>query len=215
MVNELKPAAEKLRPALTSLSTFAPRLTAVLNALAPLTAASKVGVPALESFLASTKPLLARATPYLGELIPVIEYVDKYRRELASFFANVTAASQAEGKSISTSAILHYIRAQVNLSPQTLAAFGKRPSDSRANPYMAPGGLRNLIRGLEVFGTYLCTDNALPTIGSSIPSSLASVLSSVYYTDEPGGPACKAQGPLGLTTTGLSKTFPDLKSLAK
>jgi virulence factor Mce-like protein len=215
LVNELKPAAAKLRPALKSLSTFAPKLKAVLAALMPLTAASRVGVPALESFLDRARPLLRRAGPYLGELIPVIRYVGKYRRELAAFFANLTASTQAEGKSISTSAILHYVRAQVNVSPQSLAAYPKRPSDSRSNPYMAPGGLKNLLRGLEVFGRYLCTNNALPTIGSSIPSSLASVLSSVYYTDEPGGPACKAQGPLGLTTTGLSKTFPDLKALAK
>jgi virulence factor Mce-like protein len=215
LVNELKPAAAKLRPALRSLSTFTPKLKAVLAALMPLTAASKVGVPAIESFLDSAQPLLKRAGPYLGEVIPVIEYVGRYRRELAAFFANVTASTQAEGKSISTSAILHYVRAQVNLSPQSLAAYTKRPSDSRSNPYMAPGGLQNLLKGLEVFGSYLCTDNALPTIGNSITGSLASVLTSVYYTDEPGAPACKPQEPLGLTTTGLSKTFPDLKALAK
>jgi hypothetical protein len=64
-----------------------------------------------------------------------------------------------------------------------------------------------------VFGGYLCTNNALPTIGPTIPASLDSILRSVYYTTNPSGPPCRAQAPLGQTVTGLSQTFPHLNQL--
>ena len=52
-------------------------------------------MPALESVLSESVPWLARAKPYLGGLVPVIDYVNTYRREVAAFFANSTASTQA------------------------------------------------------------------------------------------------------------------------
>ena len=56
----------------------------------PLTSASKAGFPALEQFLDASVPLLARLNPYLGGVVPVINYINDYRREIAGFFANST-----------------------------------------------------------------------------------------------------------------------------
>jgi hypothetical protein len=64
-----------------------------------------------------------------------------------------------------------------------------------------------------VFGGYLCTSRPQPTIGSSIPADLASVLRNVYYTAKPGGPPCKSQPPLGSRTTGQNQAFPRLNPL--
>ena len=143
----------------------------------------------------------------------MINYINSYRAEIAAFFANGTASSQAIGQSFVSTSQDHYLRISAPVNPETLTAYGARPSSNRANPYMAPGGYTDLLKGLAVFGQYLCTNNALPTIGPSIPANLASILRSVYYTDNPGGPPCRAQAPLGETVTGLTQTFPHLQPL--
>ena len=68
--------------------------------LAPLTQASKAGVPAFEQFLKDTVPWLTRLKPYLGDIVPVVDYINTYRREIAAFFANSTATTQATSQNI-------------------------------------------------------------------------------------------------------------------
>jgi phospholipid/cholesterol/gamma-HCH transport system substrate-binding protein len=208
LIKELQPAATQLSPALQRLVTLAPQLRNLMDAVAPLTAASRGGEPAIEKFLTASEPLLARATPYLGGVIPILDYVNKYRRELAAFFANTAATTQATSASLTSSALKHYLRISAPVNPEALTSYTNRPDSNRSNPYMAPGGYNQLLKGLETFGSYLCTSNPLPTIGSGVPATLASVLQSVYFTDDPSGPACRAQAPLG-----LSKSFPQLQPL--
>ena len=62
--------------------------------IGPLTQASKAGFPAFERFLDESVPWLARLKPYLGGVVPVLDYINDYRREIAAFFANSTAISQ-------------------------------------------------------------------------------------------------------------------------
>ena len=79
------------------------------------------------------------------------------------------------------------------------------------------------LHGLSVFGSFLCTTNPLPTIGSSLSGTTTSITGTVltlaqlvekyYYTPTPGGPPCRAQPPLGSTTTGQNQTFPNLQPL--
>ena len=80
-------------------------------------------------------------------------------------------------------------------------------------PVPVPGGFANLLGGLPVFGSYLCTSNPPPAIGPTIPASLAAELSADYYTSDPSGPPCKAQPPLGEATTGQLQAFPQLQPL--
>ena len=212
LVDELRPAAVQLSPALESLAILAPQLKSLLVNVAPLTHASKTGVPALERFLNDSVPLLTRATPYLGGLIPVIDYINSYRREIAGFFANGTAAGQATAPSFANQAkLLHYVRVSSPVNPETLTDYAHRLSSNRGNPYLVPSGYQDLVAGLPVFGSYLCTSNPPPAIGPTIAASLAAVLSADYYTSDPGGPPCKAQPSLGAATTGQLQAFPQLQ----
>ncbi|MGO9898675.1 MAG: MlaD family protein [Solirubrobacteraceae bacterium] len=213
LVDELRPAAVKLSPALRSIALLAPDLRELLLDIGPLSSAARAGEPALERVLHDSVPLLARLTPYLGGVVPVIDYLDAYRRELAAFFANGTAATEATQPSLSSDKLLHYLRVSVPVNPETLTAFAQRPDSNRSNAYLEPGGYLDLLSGLPVFGSYLCTNNQLPTIGPTIPATLAAVLRSVYYTDNPGGPPCRAQAPLGSRLTGLTQSFPHLQPL--
>jgi phospholipid/cholesterol/gamma-HCH transport system substrate-binding protein len=212
LIDQLRPAAVQLSPALESLAVLGPELRSLLVNVGPLTTASKAGVPALDSFLNDTVPLLTRLTPYLGGVVPVVDYINDYRREIAAFFANGTATTQATDPG-ATSALLHYVRVSSPINPETLAAYAHRLSSNRSNPYLVPGGYSQLSSGLPVYGSYLCTGTPQPTIGPTIPAALASVLTDDYYTSDPSGPPCKAQQPLGEATTGQSQAFPQLQAL--
>jgi len=211
LVDELRPAAVQLTPALKSLAVLAPQLKSLLVNVGPLTHTSSTGIPALEHFLDDSVPLLTRAKPYLGGLIPVIDYINTYRREIAAFFANGTAAAQATLPAASGHGLLHYVRISNPINPETLTNYSHRLSSNRGNPYLVPDGYTALSGGLPVFGSYLCTNNPPPAIGPTISPSLAAVLSADYYTSDPGGPPCKAQPPLGEETTGQLQAFPQLQ----
>ncbi len=210
LITELQPAATPLSDALEQSAKLAPPLKTVLTSLGPLTKAADPGIPALESFLdvsasagnGSSKTLFASLTPFLGQLVPVIDYINAYKSEIATFFANSTAATQAAGESFdSASERLHYVRVSAPLSPEELTAQSSRPYSNRSNAYPDPGSGKALTAtsALNVFGSYLCTDNPLP----SIPAAGTTTLQ--YQSELPlfygGGtdatkvpaPACTAQ----------------------
>lgn len=213
LIDELRPAAVPLSHALQSTSVLAPELRALLVDIGPLTSASRVGVPTLGRFLDQTVPWLTRLKPYLGNLVPVINYINTYRRELAAFFANGAATTQATSSNIVQTKVLHYLRITNPVNPEVLTTYGNRLSSNRGNPYPTPGSYDKLLQGLDVFGGNLCTANAQPTIGPTISTAVADILRRAYYTSSPGGPPCKAQAPLGLATTGELKAFPHLQPL--
>ena len=213
LVDELRPAAVELSPALQKVAVLAPELNRLLVNVGPLTSASKAGVPAIQQFLGESVPLLTRLTPYLGGVIPVVDYINDYRREIAAFFANGTASTQATLPGAVNTAKQHYVRVSSPLNPETLTAYSTRLESNRGNPYLVPGGYSSLVPGLPVFASNLCTSNTQPTIGPTISASIAAVLSTVYYTTDPSGPPCKPQQPLGEATTGQSQAFPQLQPI--
>jgi phospholipid/cholesterol/gamma-HCH transport system substrate-binding protein len=224
LIDEFKPAAVQLSPALKQTVTLAPELLDLMESLGPqpqlgLTAAVKTGVPALQKFLNQITPWLARAKPYLGGLIPVIDYVNTYRREVAGFFGNGTASTQATGANLAQTTSLHYLRIANPINPESVTSYQTRLDSNRGNPYMAVGGYNQLRTGLSVFGGYLCTNNPAPTVppaGGSISADLITALQSGYYLPPIGGPPCKAQPPLGtLLPSNLRQpqSFPHLQAL--
>jgi phospholipid/cholesterol/gamma-HCH transport system substrate-binding protein len=224
LVDELHPAALQLSPALKSVDTLAPELKTLFTDVGPLTKASRTGFPALRTFLDQSVPFLTALKPYLGNIVPVINYLNVNRQELAGFFANSAATTQARGQA-SNNQDLHYLRISNPLNPDVLTPYTKRPETNRTNPYLGPGGYSNLRTGLPSFGTYLCTHNPLPVLSASLdaPSTetsiagtmltLGEVVRTFLITSDPSGPACKAQTSLGKQTTGQNKTFPSLKPL--
>ena len=66
LIDEFRPAAVQLSPALQSIAVLAPELRSLTVNVGPLTAASKAGIPALERFLNGSVPWLTRAKPFLG-----------------------------------------------------------------------------------------------------------------------------------------------------
>ncbi|MGH2870909.1 MAG: MlaD family protein [Solirubrobacteraceae bacterium] len=222
LIDELQPAAQQLSPVLERTVALAPELRDLMTYIAPLTRASAAGFPAVATFLNESVPFLIALKPYLGQLVPVIEYAETYRREIAAFFANSTATTEGFFQS-ANGGYAHYLRISNPINPELLTPYPYRPSTNRSNPYLAPGAYASLLKGLSVFGSYLCTDHPLPGLGSSLSQStttvtgtvltLAQLLSQYYYTSTPQGPACSAQAPLGSLTTGQAQSFPHLQPL--
>lgn len=242
LVKQLTPAARQLSPALESLAKLTPSLQTVLTELGPLTSAAATGIPALERFLAvdgssdgAAKTLFESLTPYLGELVPVIDYLNAYRKELAAFFANGTAATEAQAPGFSTTKTLHYIRVSAPLSPDELTAQTQRSAINRANAYEVPGGGKALTgttnalgTSLDVFGTYLCNapeQYPLPAIPSAPDSVRYQSELPLFYGGEDAStvpaPACTAQqrlsdalsGALGAGLGSGSGFYPQLQPL--
>ena len=162
LVTQLRPAARELSPTLTDLSALAPDLKALFRDLDPLITASRTGFPAAERILRDLRPLLGQVDPALRQVIPILEFLGDYKRELTAFFANTAAATQA----FDPGTRLHYLRTTNPLNPENLAAYPRRIGSNRPNPYQLPGGYRKLAGGLEAYETRHC-GRTVPTIATA------------------------------------------------
>ena len=113
--------------------------TCMVN-IAPLTQASKAGFPALTDFLNDTIPFLVRLKPYLGELVPVIDYIQSYRREITAFFANSAATAQGQFSS-ANGGRAHYVRISNPINPELLTGYA---GAARQQPLQCLHGARRL-----------------------------------------------------------------------
>jgi phospholipid/cholesterol/gamma-HCH transport system substrate-binding protein len=221
LVDQLRPAARELSPTLIDLDLLAPDLRGFFRDLDPLVRVSRRGLPATEEVLDNTRPLLGRLDPYLRQLTPIVDYLGLYRREIAAFFANDAAATQALGSGFGTSQPVHYLRVMNPMNPEIMTGYPTRLATSRSNPYTEPGAYDRLSRGqpLPVFGSYLCTSNptpAPPSPNAYLSERLAAEIQKFVFgigTDNAGrAPPCEAQAPLGriIRQSGL---FPQLQPL--
>ena len=221
LLEQLRPSARALEPVLSDLDAVSPDLEGLMDALEPLERAAKRGTPALGDLLGESEPLLARAKPYLGGVVPILDYVYDYRRELAAFLGNAAATTQATLPAAGGGAPLHYVRGSLPISAATLAAYPRRTSSGRSNPYPAPGDALDLRKGLPEFGSYLCIERPLPNLSPALDPEIASVIP-FYYTDDPDDtpaalspprPPCRDEGPLGPRVDGGDGFYPHLEPL--
>jgi phospholipid/cholesterol/gamma-HCH transport system substrate-binding protein len=223
LITQLRPAARELSPTLVDLDALAPDLKGLFQDLGPLVRVSKRGLPATEEALNNTRPILARLDPFLRNLTPIVDYLGLYKRELAAFFANDTAATQATDVGFSNaSEQLHYLRTTTPTNPEMMAGWPFRLGTNRSNPYTEPGGYRKLATEghLEVFGRYVCTANPTPAAPTADPFALYPQETAdlaqhfIFGVPENVGkaPPCDPQAPLG-RIVGQSGLFPHLQPL--
>jgi phospholipid/cholesterol/gamma-HCH transport system substrate-binding protein len=223
LIDQLRPAARELSPTLIDLEALAPDLLGFFRDLGPLVRVSRTGLPATEQVLDNTRPLLRRLSPFLQEFTPIVDYLGLYRREIAGFFANDSAVTQAVGPGQSVSGQLHYLRTQNPTNPENVAGYPGRLSTNRSNPYIQPGGYDKLrTEGhLEVFSSHLCTTRPVPSepvpLDPWLPANLIAALT--YFTwggteNRGAAPPCDPQAPLGRLAGG-SGAYPALQPLSE
>jgi phospholipid/cholesterol/gamma-HCH transport system substrate-binding protein len=206
LVTQLRPAARELSPTLVDLDRLAPDLRGFFRDLDPLVRVSRRGLPATETVLDNTRPILRRLDPFLRDLTPIVDYLGLYRREIAAFFGNDSAVTQAVGPGFASPGSVHYLRVMNPLNPEIMTGYSNRLGTNRYNPYTEPGAYDRLAQGqpLPVFGSYLCTSNPTPTPpppNAFMTTRLANEIQKFVFgigTDNEGrAPPCVEQAPLG------------------
>ena len=165
----------QLTPTLQTTVILAPELRTLMVNLAPLTEASKTGVPAFERFLTDSVPWLSAADAVPRQLRADLQLHQHLPPRDRRVLRQQHRASEATGQNITQTKLLHYLRISNPVNPEMLTSYQRRLESNRGNPYMAPGGYQQLINGLSVFGNYLCTGNPQPTIGPTIPANLVAI----------------------------------------
>jgi phospholipid/cholesterol/gamma-HCH transport system substrate-binding protein len=183
----LLPVAGDVKPTLTAAERLSPQLPALAAALRTVNRAAPSGLPAISKLLKAARPALTQLDPVAGALTPIVDYINLYRREIVSSFANVAAASQETAPSIGGGS-QHVIRI---LPPEDESLFLGVPTKSpnaRTNAYVAPGGID--LNNLKAFS---CKNTSnppgLPLLGTT--------------------PRCVEQGPVPVD--GKSTDFPQLE----
>jgi phospholipid/cholesterol/gamma-HCH transport system substrate-binding protein len=199
LVTQLRPAARQLSPTLQEVSALAPDLKALFTDLNPLITASKTGLPKLEDFLDELHPLLANFDAPLRQLNPALQGLGAYKDELAAFFANSAAATQATTREGNRR--VHYLRTTNPANPENLAVYPRRIATNRPNPYFFPDAFKALATGLPSYETRHCASGPVPTLVPNpllISPALAQNVQTFFFGTTGAGaaaaPACTQQG---------------------
>ena len=222
LVTQLRPAARQISPTLIDLDRLSPDLRGFFQDLDPLVKVARTGLPATEQVLDNTRPILRRLDPFLRDLTPIVDYLGLYRREIAAFLGNDSAATQAVGPGFSQpTPPVHYLRVMNPMNPEILTGYQHRLGTNRYNPYTEPGAYDRLAQGrpLPVFGSYLCTTNPTPSpppANAYLSARLATEIQRFVFgigTDNVGrAPPCEEQAPLG-RLVGQPGRFPHVEPL--
>ena len=219
VVKALQPAATEFAGTFKELDRLAPEFRGFFEGLGPVISKSRKGVPALESLLQDFPPLLAEFEPFLQNFNPILAHLGQNRREITSFFGNVTAASNGwsldRNRNIRDVDRLHYLRATQTLNPSSLAYFPRTLGQTRANAFMAPGGLDRLAGGLASFETSQCGNgDPAPPAQEGTPELMELARLATDFAFKPTGdrnvprPPCVGQG----NYPGFDTQYPQIRA---
>jgi len=154
-VRKMIPVAHQLSPTLKASARLAPVSKRLYLSLKPVIRKAPKGFPSFRAFLDDDAPrLLGRIPDYFAEYNPILSTAGYYRKELAAFLGNAAAVSNATA-STGTRGLVRYIRANITIGPESLAAYPAPLNSTRSNPYMASGG-GAAVGSLKVFNSANC-----------------------------------------------------------
>lgn len=219
LLEQLRPVERKLSSLLQATKPFAPHFNSFLTDLGPLSSAGKRGLPTIPRQLEETLPVLENVRPVLHNFDPLLAFAGQYMPELESFFANITAASEATASNKNDSSgprQQHYLRTMQVIEPEGLSIYQQRIGTNRANAYPLPGAFSALANGLKVFSTSSCANSAPSVSGpanSTVSETIIKQLIEFKVANAPESssnavpaPACSQQGPF--TFNGQTSQFP-------
>jgi phospholipid/cholesterol/gamma-HCH transport system substrate-binding protein len=145
-LHALRPVAPLLRPGLVESAKLAPELERLFRGLRPVQLAARTGLPATTRILDATRPMLDVIYRAARELTPTLEYFSAFRRDIASAFANVAAATNAFTLGADGNPV-HYLRTLIPLNNEGPVGYPARLPSNRHNAYLAPGAQDNYLHG--------------------------------------------------------------------
>ncbi|MDX6698424.1 MAG: phospholipid/cholesterol/gamma-HCH transport system substrate-binding protein [Solirubrobacteraceae bacterium] len=142
----LRPVVPFLRPGLIEASRLAPELERLFRGLRPVQIAARTGLPALTRIVDASPALLDVVDRAARDLIPVLEFLNLYRRDIVAAFANIAASTNSSTPGPDGTP-QHYLRTLVPLNSEGPMGQAQRLASNRHNPYIAPGSQADYLRG--------------------------------------------------------------------
>ncbi len=142
----LRPAVPLLRPALVEGGRLAPIVRRTFEGLGPVVTAGGRGLPALDDILRATRPALKALYVAGRQLIPVADYLKRYRRDAIASIAKVAASvnwvvPQSDG------GLQRILRTLLIVHDETPTNATLRNGANRHNAYPLPGELARVGNG--------------------------------------------------------------------
>jgi phospholipid/cholesterol/gamma-HCH transport system substrate-binding protein len=212
VVRQLQPVASAMTPTFAALNRLSPEFKGFFARLTPVVEASQKGLPAFERILKQVPPLFQDFQPFLRDANPMVAYIGAHKREVTSFFANVTAASNGRDVALDrTSQDVHYLRISQTLNPESLSFYPHALGSTRTNAYPAPGAFDKLAAGLNMYDGRTCSNGDVAQPDSADPPELLSFVQQFAFRTSGSAiarPACTQQP----NQTGFSTAFPQLRA---
>jgi ABC-type transporter Mla subunit MlaD len=160
---QLVPVAEQLSPTLVAFGKLAPEAKKLFEALPAVEKEAPTGFAAFRKLFRDDFPPLLRATePFVRNLNPLLTGLDLYKKNVTSFFANLTVASNGElTESNAAGQKIHFLRALGPINSESIAAYPSRLTSNRASAYSPPGWADEILKGLPSFNTASCTSGLI------------------------------------------------------
>ena len=205
LVTQLRPSARELSGTLLAIKDLSPKLEHFFTGLMPVIDRSQRGFTALRTVLDDQlPPALGRVEEFMNQLIPAIDTVRSYRREVTAFLGNLAVAANGESVPTGTPGPVKYLRASGPLGPSVLASPPSLYQSTRTNAYTKPGGFTKLAQGLESLVTQQCSTGLSATLAGpgDFPGTLYDRTQiyamgglGVTNTSDVATPPCVQQGP--------------------
>jgi phospholipid/cholesterol/gamma-HCH transport system substrate-binding protein len=219
VVEQLQPAADEMAATFAALGRQAREFKGFFRRLGPVISASKQGVPAFERTMRQIPPLLEDFDPWLRNVNPMVRHLDLNRREITSFMANLTAATNGRdlpdvlprAQQQGYRHPLHFLRVSAPLGPEAVTFYPRPLGNSRANAYAVPGTLDRLASGLTVYDARGCSNGDVAPPATSDPPELAPLIPLYAFRTtgrDVARPGCAPQGPF----PGFGTSFPQLRA---
>jgi phospholipid/cholesterol/gamma-HCH transport system substrate-binding protein len=140
LIRQLRPVARDLKPTLRDVRLFAPDLRNTFKNLDPLITVSKKGLPALRDTFKGINPVLAQLTPFLGNLNPILDWLEYNQHNVADFISNgpggLVDTLKLTDKAYADGEIGHYLRQVGPTGAETAAIYNQRLGTDRGNAYL-------------------------------------------------------------------------------
>ena len=137
-LHALRPVAATALPALRGLNAAAPQAVDLFRRLQRLIPVARRALPATATLVKGLTPFTDALYPAAANIVPVIDLMNVYKRELVASAANVAAATQAKAP-VADGRNLNYLRFVLPLTEESLIGYDKRQPANRHNAYSAPG----------------------------------------------------------------------------
>ncbi len=174
LIQDFRPAARDLTPALHDVRLLAPDLQKLFVRLGPLVDASKKGLPALRQTVDGITPLLGKLQPFLEELNPILQWLEYNQRTVADFISNGAGALVDTIPTRTEDERGHYLR---QFGPKGLSTLGitqqrtAGPQSLRGNSYLLPNALSGEKRARYMMFPNFDCDTAGGTRMTQVPNT--------------------------------------------